>query len=118
MKHGLELMKTIDKITLTLNQQQALEELKKKLVGSFDIVKMTIFGSVARGEADHESDLVVTRFFLKRTIRRRITDIVCEINLKSDTNLSTLVVDKAAWQSGLYSILQIHQEILSDGVSL
>ena len=114
-------MKNLNHIKLTLKQVQALRELKQKLAGSFDIVEMIIFGSVARGESDNESDLdilIVTKSPLKRTIRHRITDIACEINLQFDTNLSTLVVDKEAWQTGLYSILPIHQEILTDGVSL
>ncbi len=114
-------MKTLDQIKLTPNQHQAVTELRNQVVTSFNIVEMVIFGSVVRGEADDESDLdllLVTKLPLDRTIRHTITDIVYEINLRFDTNLSTLVVDQAAWQSGLYSILPIHQEILSEGVSL
>ena len=114
-------MKTLDQITLKPNQYQALAELKKRLAANFDIVEMAIFGSVVRGEADDESDLdilLVTKLPLDRTTRHQITDIVCEINLQFDTNLSTLVVDQAAWQSGLYSVLPIHEEILTEGVAL
>jgi predicted nucleotidyltransferase len=114
-------MKTLDQITLKPNQHQALVEVKKKLSDNFDIVEMVIFGSVVRGEADEESDLdilLITKRPLDRTTRHQITDIVCEINLQFDTNLSTLVVDQAAWQSGLYSVLPIHNEILTEGVSL
>jgi predicted nucleotidyltransferase len=113
-------VKTIDQITLTPAQHKSLTELKRRISKSFDIKEIIIFGSVVRGEADNESDLdvlLVTRIPLSRTTRHQITDIVCEINLHFDTNLSTLVVDQAAWQSGLYSILPIHQEILSEGVS-
>jgi predicted nucleotidyltransferase len=114
-------MKTLDQITLKPNQYQALAELKKRIASNFNIVEMAIFGSVVRGEADDESDLdilLVTKLPLDRMTRHQITDIVCEINLQFDTNLSTLVVDQAAWQSGLYSVLPIHEEILTEGVSL
>ncbi|MCF8242529.1 MAG: nucleotidyltransferase domain-containing protein [Melioribacteraceae bacterium] len=114
-------MKTLDKIKLSPNQYDAVTELKRRAAAAFDIVEIVIFGSVARGEADHESDLdilIVTKHPLKRTVRHQITDIVCEINLHHDTNLSTLVVDQKAWKSGLYSVLPIHQEILTEGVSL
>ena len=114
-------MKTLDQITLRPNQHQALTQLKRRLANAFDIVEITLFGSIARGEADDESDLdllLVTRVPLDRTVRHQITDIVCEINLQFDTNLSTLVVDQASWQTGLFSVLPIHEEILEDGVAL
>jgi predicted nucleotidyltransferase len=114
-------MKTLDKISLTEYQKSAIEEFKKLITGSFEVVEMVIFGSVARGNADDESDLdilIVTKHPLKREVRHRITDIACEINLQFDTNISTLVVDQISWQSGLYSVLPIHQEIISEGVPL
>lgn len=114
-------MKTLDQIKLTSNQEQVIAEFKRRLFISFDVVEMVIFGSVARGDADDESDLdmlIVTRLPLNRAIRHKITDIACEVNLQFDSNLSTLVIDQAAWQSGLYSILPIHQEILNEGVSV
>ncbi|MEK6566566.1 MAG: nucleotidyltransferase domain-containing protein [Bacteroidota bacterium] len=114
-------MKTLNQIHLTPSQLKALDELKQRLANSFGIVEITLFGSVPRGEADNESDLdvlLVTLSPLHRSTRHQITDIVCEINLQFDTNLSTLVVDEASWQSGLFSILPIHAEILNDGVRL
>jgi len=101
------------------NQYKAVTKLKKRVNAVFDIVEMVIFGSIVRGESDNESDLdilIVTKLPMERAIRHQITDIVCEINLEYDTNLSTLVIDQTAWQSGLYSVLPIHQEILAEGV--
>lgn len=114
-------MKTLDQIQLTPSQHQALTELRRLLTGAFDIEEIKLFGSIARGDADEESDLdllIVTRAPLSRTVRHQITDIVCEINLQFDTNLSTLVVDRASWQSGMFSILPIRDEILREGVAL
>ena len=114
-------MKTLSQVPLTLNQRQALSEIRRRLTGMFDIEEIILFGSVARGEADQESDLdllIVTKFPLRRTVRHQITDIVCETNLQFDTNLSTLVVDRSSWQTGTFSILPIHDEILKEGVSL
>jgi uncharacterized protein len=114
-------MKTLSQVPLTPNQRQALSEIRRCLTGMFDIEEIILFGSVARGEADQESDLdllIVTKFPLRRTVRHQITDIVCEINLQFDTNLSTLVVDHSSWQTGTFSILPIHDEIIKEGVPL
>ena len=114
-------MKTLNQINLTPAQNKALSELKKKLERDFEIINIAIFGSVVREEADRESDLdllIITKNPLQRTLRHQITDLVCEVNLKFATNISTLVVDQAAWQLGLYSVLPIHDEILKEGVLL
>jgi len=114
-------MKTIDQIRLTPSQQSALAELRRRLSGSFGIQSISLYGSVARGEADYESDidlLIVTEHPLKRPMRHQITDIVCEVNLQYDTNFSSLVVDRNAWENGVFAILPLKEEILREGVAL
>jgi uncharacterized protein len=114
-------MKTLDQIKLAKNQRQALAELRQRIIGTFDIEAINLFGSVSRGEADEESDidlLIITRIPLRRIVRHQITDIVCEINLKYDTNLSTLVVDQESWNTGVFSVLPLHDEILREGIAL
>jgi predicted nucleotidyltransferase len=114
-------MKTLDQIKLAPNQRQALDELRQKLAGTFIIEDIMLFGSVSRGSADEESDidlLIITRIPLQRIVRHQITDIVCEINLKYETNISTLVVDQKSWNNGLFSVLPLRDEILREGVAL
>jgi predicted nucleotidyltransferase len=114
-------MKNLNQISLTENQKSAIKEFKKRLRESFAIVEMIIYGSTVRGESDDESDLdilIVTRIPLEREVRHQITDIACEINLRFDTNISTLVIDRDSWHSDLYSILPIHKEIINEGVSI
>jgi predicted nucleotidyltransferase len=80
-----------------------------------------LFGSLARGQADEESDvdlLVVTARRLTRWERHEITNVVFEVNLRYDTNFSTLVVDAESWETGIVSVLPIRDEIRRDGVQV
>ena len=115
------IMKSIDSIELTARQRQALTELRERLFADFGISALILYGSVARGEADEESDidlLVVTQHPLSRASRHQITDAVFEINLRHDTNFSTLVVDRQSWTTGPLSILPLHDEVIEEGVVL
>ncbi len=114
-------MKNLDSITLAPNQFQALAELKHSLHNHFDIVILSLYGSVARGEANEESDidlLVVTAYPLTRFARHKITDLTFEVNLLYDTNFSTLVVDRKSWEEGPLSVLPLREEIDKDGIIL
>jgi len=45
-------MITIDQIRLTPSQRSALAELRRRLSGAFGIQSISLYGSIARGEAD------------------------------------------------------------------
>jgi len=112
-------MKTADQIQLTHEQRQGLAELHNALLGTFEAVSITLFGSVARGESEPESDLdllIVTAHPLPRSVRHQITDIIFDINLRYGTNFSALVVDRTSWDTGPYSVLPLHDEIEKEAV--
>ena len=106
---------------MTPNQYQALGELRRRLFDECDIESLILYGSVARGEADEESDLdllIVTAQPFTRTARHEITDLVFEVNLLYGTNFSTLVVDRSSWEAGAFSVLPLREEILNEGIRL
>lgn len=114
-------MNPLANISLKPNQHRALDELRRRLYDEFEVEALMIYGSVARCEADEESDLdllVVTAQPLTRYARHEITDLVFEVNLRYDTNISTLVVDHDSWENGIFSVMPFKEEVLKEGVRL
>ncbi|TAL34000.1 MAG: nucleotidyltransferase domain-containing protein [Spirochaetes bacterium] len=112
-------MTTLTETSIDPKIKAALKAAKAKITAHFDVETMILFGSVARGDGDEESDadiLVLTRRLLTREERHGITDIVFEINLEMGTNLSTVVVDSESWEHGMYSVLPLRSEIRRDGI--
>jgi len=100
----------------------ALQDLKARLLNSFTYIeKMILFGSVARNESDNESDcdlLILTNQPLNRFERHKITNTIFDVNLLHDTNYSSIVIDKNAWESGPVSVLPIKNEVQRDGIDI
>ncbi len=114
-------MKQAGDIPIAPRQREALSQIKRRLPEKLDIRMLVLYGSFARGQADEESDvdlLIVTGRPLTRFERHEITDAVFEVNLQHDTNFSTLVVDLKSWESGMFSVLPIRDEIIRDGIQV
>ena len=115
------MLKQLEHIHLTPSQDQGLTELLHRLYDQFQVVSVILYGSVARGEADKESDidlLILTAEPLSRPGRHDITDVVFDVNLRYETNFSTLVLDQHAWETGAVAVLPLKEAILQDGIPL
>jgi predicted nucleotidyltransferase len=114
-------MKALQDLQLPKNILDALQTARDRINAEFAVDRIVLFGSVVRGEADEESDvdlLVVLRRPSEPKIRNRISRIILDVNLKYDTNLSSIVVEQQAWDEGPLSVLPIHEEIEEEGIRL
>ena len=112
-------MKRLSDIDLSPTQSEALGEIQQGIIKNFSVESIILYGSMARGESDEESDidlLIITDQPLERPERHRITELIFEVNLRYETNFSSLVVDRASWDTGLYSVLPIRHNIERDGI--
>ena len=111
-------MKRLKDTFLTAIQSKALAKLRERLYIEFDVESIILYGSVARGESDEESDidlLIITTTPMDRSERHKITDVIFEVNLGYGAHFSSLVVDRKCWEEGALSILPLRDEILKDG---
>lgn len=114
-------MKALYDLHLTEQLQDALLAARDRIIAEFAVNSIVLFGSVARGTADKESDvdlLVVLNEQPDYKVRNRISHLLFEINLEYDTNLSCLVVDRPSWEHGVFSVLPIHSAIKREGIAL
>jgi len=80
-----------------------------------------LYGSQARLEADLESDwdfLILLDQHPDQKIVADLRDRLYELELESDTVLSTIVRSRDEWNSELYSILPFKEIVERDGVVL
>ncbi|MBI5192707.1 MAG: nucleotidyltransferase domain-containing protein [Nitrospirae bacterium] len=112
-------MKAIQDIKLTEKLSKTLHAAQRSISNEFNVDRIILFGSVARGESDEESDvdiLIVLEEPPGHRIRNRISTIILDINLEYDASLCGLVVDKKSWDNGPLSVLPIHKEVEQDGI--
>jgi len=113
--------KDLTALRLDTRLRAALEAVRNQLTAQFEIDRIVVFGSVAWGKPDEESDvdlLVVLKHSVDLETEDRISQIIFEINLEYDTNLSELIVDCQTWDYGLASVMPIHEEIERYGIPL
>jgi predicted nucleotidyltransferase len=99
----------------------ALKAVRDRLTAQFDVDRIVIFGSAVWGTRDEESDvdmLIVLKERPDLATEDRISQVIFEINLDYDTNLSEMIVDCYTWDYGVASAMPIHEEIEKRGIRL
>lgn len=105
------------KITDILSPREfdAISELESVVKQCFKTKRVSLFGSVAREEADEDSDLdvlIILSETVSHQIRNRISDMVFEVNLKYTTNISVIVLGEETWSSGIIKLTPFYSEVV------
>ncbi|MEK3883101.1 nucleotidyltransferase domain-containing protein [Paenibacillus sp. PL2-23] len=106
--------------SLTLQEKQALIHLQHRLALVFQLSELIIFGSKARGDYDEWSDLdilVLVEDEKNWHNRELLSDMVYEIYLQYDTQLTCILENAAEWRSEKDCIwLPLKDNIVEEGI--
>jgi len=93
-------------------------KLKKKLKGRISLYEMRVFGSWARGDARHDSDLDVYLEVgsLTRRERRLISEIAWEVGFQHNIVIAPVVFPREAVQKGPLSASPLYKVIQKEGI--
>jgi predicted nucleotidyltransferase len=102
------------------NEKQALEALRKVLFDRYPVIDFRLFGSKARDEDRHDSDLDVMIEIPKydQAMVAEIDDIIFKLNIEHDVFISALYFGKDELEEGPLSEAPIYKIIQREGIPL
>lgn len=102
--------------------KEAVDKLKERLINRFgNELEIYLFGSVARGDSDKESDidiLVLVPFELNNSLEEEIFDIAYDIELEHGVVFGMIVYSKDYWYSQISQITPLYKNVKKEGVAV
>lgn len=100
---------------------EALKKLYTLIKDPFNVKKLVLFGSRARGEAEEYSDidiLVLTKSPRLSSDRSKLADLSAEINVDYGVAISCLYYNEEDWESGEVINPLLKQNIEREGIEV
>ena len=104
---------------MTQPNKALLERVKTAVRTLSPEAEIILYGSQARGTAVPDSDwdfLILLPSPRDTELEKQIKDCLYDIELETDTVLSSIIRSKREWSSARYAVIPLRQEIESDGV--
>jgi predicted nucleotidyltransferase len=111
-------MKTLESANLDEKERDSILQAAQSLKSDLPVTQVILFGSKARGTNKPDSDidiLVLTSCPVSSELRTAVSDRLADINLQNDVLLTSIVVSKQDWSSGLIRHMLIYSEVERDG---
>jgi uncharacterized protein len=105
----------------TTNKTDLLNKVKEAVHSVVPEAEIILYGSHARGTAREDSDwdfLILLPLKIESDKHEKIKDCLYDLELETDTVISSLIRSKQEWMSARYSIIPIFQQIDKDGIRL
>ena len=108
--------------TLTSNEKEAILEFAKVLRQRFGSIirEIILFGSKVRGSADKYSDIdiIVVLANLSWEIKRTISELAAEENIKYGILISTVRYDVGTWDNPVIKLSPFGRTVRNEGIWL
>lgn len=112
-------MRHLDQVNLKARERDAIRQATALLKSQFDIARIILFGSKARGDDRLDSDidlLVLTNTPASQAEKAEIVGALFDLELELNVVLSVMVVGADEWELGGLQALPIHARIQEEGV--
>ena len=107
---------------LKLEEQNAVREFARLLRSKYGhvIKEIILFGSKARGERrqDSDIDILIVLNGISFEIKKAISDLAAQENIKHNVLISTIRYDAAAWENPVISHSPFGQAVRNEGIWL
>jgi predicted nucleotidyltransferase len=105
---------------LSSSEQQALSELKKKLLKKYKVLWMRLFGSKARGDFEKESDLdlAIALENVDWNVERDIYEMCFYVGLEHDLLISPILYSKKEIEDSLTRATPFFKTLEREGIPL
>jgi predicted nucleotidyltransferase len=106
---------------LTDNELAAVSELKKALTRDFGLVKLVLYGSKARGDADAKSDIdliVVLARHPDWQTKREVYYRCYQIGLEHDVILQPVIFAESDYDSPRFRVTPLLRNVAAEGVAV
>ncbi len=106
-------------MTQLVRRSVLLERVKAAVQALSPAAEIILYGSRAKGTAREDSDwdfLILLPSSEDIELEAEIKDRLYDIELETDTVLSSIIRTKKEWMSARYAVIPLHQQVESDGV--
>jgi len=103
----------------SIKRSLLLKRVKTDVQALSPTAEIILYGSRARGTAKADSDwdfLILLPSEVDKKLKEQIKDCLYDIELETDTVLSSIIRSKQEWMSARYAVIPLRQQVESYGV--